>query len=69
MDISTFGLRMSQDIFQFKIDETYRDCQGAIGLADDVTVYGKNDREHDLHLHETMERRMVLSLAQTKSEQ
>ena len=51
-----FGLRMSQDIFQFKIDETYRDCQGAIGIADDVTVYGKNDREHDIHLHETMER-------------
>ena len=43
-----FGLRMSQDIFQFKIDETYRDCQGAIGIADDVTVYGKNDQEHDL---------------------
>ena len=51
-----FGLRMSQDIFQFKIDETYRDCQGAIGIADDVTVYGKNEKEHDLHLHETMER-------------
>ena len=51
-----FGLRMSQDIFQFKIDETYRDCLGAIGIADDVTVYGKNDKEHDLHLHETMER-------------
>ena len=26
-----FGLRMSQDIFQFKIYETCRDCQGAIG--------------------------------------
>ena len=50
-----FGLRMSQDIFQFKIEETYRDCQGAIGIADDLTVYGKNDKEHDLHLHETME--------------
>ena len=47
---------MSQDIFQFKIDETYRNCHGAIGIADDITVYGKNDNEHDLHLHETMER-------------
>ena len=51
-----FGLRMSQDIFQFKIDETYRNCHGAIGIADDITVYGKNDNEQDLHLHETMER-------------
>jgi len=50
-----FGLRMSQDIFQFKIDETYHDCQGATGIADDVTVYGKTYQEHDLHLHETME--------------
>ena len=50
-----FGLRMSQDIFQFKIDKTYRDCQEAIGIADDVTVYGKNDKEHNLHLHKTME--------------
>lgn len=52
-----FGLQMSRDIFQFKIDETYRDCRGAIGIADDVTVYGKNAKEHDLHLHETMEHR------------
>ena len=36
----SFGLRMSQDIFQLKIGEIYRDCQGAIGIADDVTVYG-----------------------------
>ena len=51
------GLRMSQDIFfQSKIAETYHDCHGAIGMADDVTVYGKNEREHDPHLHETMER-------------
>ena len=47
---------MSQDIFHFKIDETYLDCQGAIGIADDVTVYGKNDKEHYLHLNETIER-------------
>ncbi|PFX31891.1 Uncharacterized protein K02A2.6 [Stylophora pistillata] len=29
---------------------------GAIGIADDVTVHGKNDKQHDLYLHETMER-------------
>ena len=51
-----FGVRMSQDIFQFKIDETYRECEGAIGIVDDITVYGKNDKEHDFHLHETIER-------------
>ena len=50
-----FGLRMSQDIFQFKIYEIYCNCQGTIGIADEVTVYGKNDKEYDLHFHETME--------------
>ena len=50
--------RMSQDIFRLNIDETYRDWEGAIRIADDITVYGKNDTEHDLHLHETMERTM-----------
>jgi len=33
-----FGLHMSQDIFQFKIDETYRNCDGAVCIADDITV-------------------------------
>lgn len=35
---------------------TYCDCEGAIGISGDIIVYGKNDTEHDLHLHETMER-------------
>ena len=51
-----FGLRMSQDVFQRKIDEIYGPCTGAIGIADDVTVHGKGDKDHDLHLHEAMER-------------
>ena len=51
------SLECRQDIFQLKIDETYRDRQGAINIvADDITVYGKSDKEHDLHLHEIMER-------------
>ena len=57
-----FGLRMSQDIFQFKIDEMYCDYQGAVGIADDIIVYGKNDQEHDLHLHKTMERTRKASI-------
>jgi transposase InsO family protein len=51
-----FGLKVSQDVFQYKIDETYQGCQGAIGIADDIVVYGKDDQDHDLNLHEAMER-------------
>ena len=31
-----FGLCVSQDIFQFKVDETYGECEGAIGISDDI---------------------------------
>ena len=51
-----FGLIMSQDVFQRKMDEVYGPCQGTIGIADDITVHGNGDQEHDLRLHEVMER-------------
>ena len=50
-----FGLRMSQDIFQKKIDQTYEKCKGGVGIADDIQVFG-SDQTHDLHLHEAIER-------------
>ena len=49
------GLRMSHDIFQRKIDQTYKNCQGAVGISDDVWVFG-DDSTQDLHLHEAVER-------------
>ena len=51
-----FGLKMSQDVFQMKQDETYNECPGIIGKADDITVFGKGEDNHDLHVHEAMER-------------
>ena len=45
-----FGLRMSQDIFQQKIDQMYENCKGAVGIADDVQVFG-NEKTHDRNLH------------------
>ena len=50
-----FGLRMSQDIFQKKIHETYEKCRGAIGIVDDTNVFG-TESTHDYNLHEAMER-------------
>ena len=51
-----FGLKMSQDIFQYKIDETYGTCPGTIGISDDITVHGKGDESHDQNLHAAMEK-------------
>ncbi len=49
-----FGLKVSQDVFQEKMDFLLDRCQGAVGIADDITVYGKDDAEHDAHLDELM---------------
>jgi len=46
-----FGLKMSQDVFQAKIDQTFDGCEGTIGIADDVVIFGKSDQDHDHHLH------------------
>ena len=46
---------MSQDIFQKKIDETYKNCRGAVGIADDINVVG-TESTHDYNLHEAKER-------------
>ena len=53
--VLAFGLKMSQDVFQMKQDEAYAECNGIIGKADDITVYGKGNQDHDTHLHEAME--------------
>ena len=46
---------MSQDGFQKKIDQAFENCKGAVGIADDIQVFGTEDN-HDLDLHEAMER-------------
>ena len=50
-----FGLVMSQDVFQHKMDQILERCPGTIGIADDIAVYGKTEQEHDRHLHNLMQ--------------
>lgn len=42
-----FGLKVSQDIFQLKMDQILENVKGATGISDDVVVYGKTEEEHD----------------------
>ena len=51
-----FGLKMSQDIFQAKIDQTLEGCEGVVGIADDIVVCGKTTEDHDRHMHGMMGR-------------
>ena len=49
-----FGLKVSQDIFQEKMDMILEQCPGTLGIADDVAVFGKDDADHDRNLHNLM---------------
>ena len=47
-----FGFVCSQDIFQ-KI-QILEECQGCIGITDDITVHGHTEVEHNAHLQNLM---------------
>ena len=49
-----FGLVMSQDVFQQKMDQIFKRCPGTVGIADDVAVFGRTEAEHDANLHNLM---------------
>ena len=49
-----WGLACAQDIFQWMMDQIFTCCNGMIGIADDVVVHVKDDKEHDKHLHKFM---------------
>ena len=51
-----FGLKMSQDVFQTKIDQAFEGCKGVIGIADDIVVLGKTTEEHDCNMHVMLKR-------------
>ena len=45
-----FSLKMSQDIFQAKIYQKFEDCEGVVGIADNIVISGRTE-EHDCSLH------------------
>ena len=49
-----FGLVCSQDIFQKKMDQFLKECPGCIGIANDLTIHGCTEAEHDAHLQNLM---------------
>ena len=50
-----YGLNISHNIFQKRMDQSFEICNGAIIIADGIQEFGTDD-SHDMHLHETMER-------------
>ena len=45
---------MGQDIFERKIDQIFENCTGAVGIADDVQVFG-SEKTHDSMIQEAKE--------------
>ena len=45
-----FGLKMSQDIYQMRMDHITVLCPGVIAIHDDIFIYGETEEEHDMHL-------------------
>ena len=51
-----FGLNLSQDIFQARMDQILEGLKGVTGIDDDVCVYGENSEDHDRNLTNVTER-------------
>ncbi len=45
-----FGLSVSQDIFQQCMDDIIAQVPGCVGIADDIAVIGRTEKEHDTNL-------------------
>ena len=45
-----FGAKMSQDVFQMKMDLIMEWCPGVISIHDDIVVYGVSKENHDANL-------------------
>ena len=42
-----FGVRVSQDVFQKKLDHAYEGIPNVMGIADDIIIAGSTPEEHD----------------------
>ena len=45
-----FGAKMSQDVFQMKMDLIMERCPGVISIHNDILVYGTSKEDHDANL-------------------
>jgi hypothetical protein len=51
-----FGLNVSQDIFQARMDIILEDLPGVASIADDICVFGTDQADHDTNLIRVMNR-------------
>ena len=45
-----FGAKMSQDVFQLRMDAILEQCPGVIGIHDNMVIFGVDQEDHDANL-------------------
>ena len=45
-----FGAKMSQDVFQLRMDAILKQCPGVIGIHDNIVIFGVDQEDHDANL-------------------
>ena len=45
-----FGAKMSQDVFQMKMDLIMEKCSGVISIYDNIVIYGTSEEDHDANI-------------------
>ena len=45
-----FGTKMSQDVFQLRMDAILKQCPGVIGIHDNMVIFGVDQEDHDANL-------------------
>ena len=45
-----FGAKMSQDVFQLRMDAILEQCPGVIGIHNDMVIFGADQQDHDANL-------------------
>ena len=45
-----FGAKMSQDVFQLRMDTILKQCPGVIGIHNNIVIFGVSNENHDANL-------------------
>ena len=62
-----FGITSASEIFQETIRNVIAGIPGARNISDDIIVFGKTERDHDIALHATLKRLSEKGLTLNKS--
>ena len=51
-----FGIYSASEIYQHLIQQVLQGCEGVRNISDDIVIYGKNHKEHNMCLEKVLQR-------------